>query len=89
MLCKCFNEKHSLGWRVEFLLEELGEFCDEPSWDEAADILWAVWSLFDSAHRNRVAQWCARHITRAKYEKHSRRVKEHGCMRSKRHDLCS
>jgi hypothetical protein len=89
MLCKCFQEHHPWGWRFQAFKDECLEWAKSPSWDEAQDVAWGIWSLADPCHRNRLAQWGARHFTPSKYGKHAARVEQWGCMRSKNHPHCT
>ena len=89
MFCKCFNASHPFAWRWKALCDECQEWAAAPSWDEAADIAWGLWSLFDPAHQSKAAQWAAQNITRAKYRKHQERYERWGCFRSENHPHCS
>ena len=67
---------------LEGILDELKEFIEEPSRDEASDILWGVGRLIGGVLNRPYVKVPG---DRLHYEKVVQRMDAHGCVRSKNH----
>jgi len=78
-LCSCFVP-NPVKERVGYLFDEIKELVEEPSAEEAWDVIWSLWRLVEP----RAILWPVMQHT-PPGRKFMARVEHHGCMRSEAH----
>jgi len=84
--CKCISVTHGLEM-LPFLIEEIGEFIEEPSIDEFSDVMWSLSRMVGGWFGVLYIAWFP--FLTPHLDKIEKRMAMYGCVHSVNHIHCT